>query len=109
MLVSNWKRYWLCFAREDNRGKPQTCTPTDASKEQSDSEHTGACGKLKRTRMDHIAEKVYVGSFHCGVVHKPVSDGESMKIPEAKAAVDKEWQNVKRNSSMGRKEGDIQV
>ena len=30
-----------------------------------------------------------VGSFHCGLVHKPVFIEEAMKIPEAKAAVDK--------------------
>ena len=42
--------------------------------------------------LGHIAEKGYVGSFHYGLVHKPVSLHEAMKIPEAKAAVDKEWE-----------------
>ena len=47
--------------------------------------------QVKRKHMDHIAEKRYVGSFHCGLVHKPVSFHEAMKIPEARAAFDKQW------------------
>ena len=79
-----------CVVREDCRGKPQTCTnATDASKEQSDSENTVTCGMVKRKHMDHIAEKGFVGSFDDGLVHKPVSLPEAMKILEAKAAVDK--------------------
>ena len=63
-----------CMAREDSRGKPQTCaTSTNARKEQSDSENTGACGNVKRKHMDHIAQKGYVGSFHYGLVQKSVS------------------------------------
>ena len=45
--------------------------------------------------MDHIAEKEYVGSFHYGLVHTPVSIQETMKIPEARAAVDKAWNKSK--------------
>ena len=45
--------------------------------------------------MEHIAEKGCVGSFHCGLVHKPGSIQEAMKIPDAKAAVDKELEKVK--------------
>ena len=38
--------------------KPQTCTiSNDARTEPSDSENTGACGKVKRQHMDHMAEK----------------------------------------------------
>ena len=48
-------------------------TSVDASEEQSESENPGACGKVKRQQMDHIAEEGYVGSCHCGLVHEPVS------------------------------------
>ena len=61
-------------------------TPIDASEVQSDSGITGACAKVKQ-HMDHIAEKWYVGSFHCGLVHKPVSIQEAVKVPEARAAI----------------------
>ena len=50
-----------------------------------------------------------MGSFHNGPVHKPVSFQEALKIPEAKAAVDKEWDTIKGNSSMGCEEGEINV
>ena len=37
-----------CIEKEDSRGKPQAvATSIDASEEQSDSENTGACGKVK--------------------------------------------------------------
>ena len=59
-------------------------------------EHAGACRTVKRQHMDHFAEKTFVESFHYGLVHKPVSIQEAMKIPEAKTAVDKEWNQVTR-------------
>ena len=34
-----------------------------------------------------------MGSFHCALAHKSVSIREALKIPEGKAAVDKEWEN----------------
>ena len=51
--------------------------------------NTGTCGQLKRQHLDRIAEKGDVGSFHYGLVHKPVSSREVVKIPEAEAAEDK--------------------
>ena len=81
-----------CIETEDSRWKPQaSATSIAASEEQSDSENTGACRKVRRQHMDHIAEKKYVGSFQNGLVHTSGSIQEAMKIPEAKAAVDKEW------------------
>ena len=79
-----------CIVREDSRGNPQTCRiSTHAHKEQSDSENTEARGKVQRTLVDRTAERGYVGSLHYGLVHKAVSIQEALKIPEAKAAVDK--------------------
>ena len=40
--------------------------------------------------------KGYVGSFHCDLLFNPVSIQEAMQIPEAKAAVDKEWDALKK-------------
>ena len=79
----------------------------DASEEQSHSENTGACGKVKRQHLDKIAEYRCLGSFtlacHFGLVHKPVSFQEAMKIPQAKAAVGKEWNNLKKQLQRGTK------
>ena len=44
--------------------------------------------------MDHIAEKGFLGSFHCSLVKQPISIHEAMGIPEAKAAVNKEWDKI---------------
>ena len=82
-----------CIVREDSRRKPQTCTTAiDASKEQSDSEKTGASGKVERQQMDHIAEKVMWEAFTMAwyISQFPLV---KKKLPEAKAAVDKEWEN----------------
>ena len=75
-------------------------TSVDASEEQSDSENPGACGKVKRQQMDHVAEEGYVGSCHYGQVHEPVSIKEAMKIPAAKAVVDKNMEWIGHNSSL---------
>ena len=41
--------------------------------------------------MVHQADKGYVSEFHYGLAHKPTSIKEVMNLPEANAAVDKEW------------------
>ena len=72
-------------------GEPRAIvTSVDATGEQSGSENKGACGKVKRQRMGHIAEKGFLGSCRCGSIHEPVVIQEVLKKPEAKAAVDKE-------------------
>ena len=62
-----------CMEKNDCKREPQAiATSIDASEEQS---------------MDHIAEEVSVGSFHYGVVHKPVSVFKKL------------WKDQKPNSS----------
>ena len=53
-----------------------------------DSENQGACGRKSEATMygTRRRKKGYVGSFHCGLVQKPASMQEAMRIPEAKAA-----------------------
>ena len=61
----------------------------------------GQIQKIKEMRKSeattsgtHCPKRV-CGSFHCGLVHKPVSIQEALKIPDAKAAVDKELEKEK--------------
>ena len=75
-----------CCEKDDRRGKPQAV-------ELSDPENTGARRSVKRQHTDHIAE--YLGSLHYSLGHNPVSVQEAVKIPDAKAAVDKEWNQFK--------------
>ena len=45
---------------------------------------------------DHIAGKGNNSLQHCNLVHKFIPMPEAMKIPAAKAAVDKEWENWRK-------------
>ena len=42
--------------------------------------------------------------FHYGLGHKPIPFLEAVKLPEAKAAVNKEWEKLKTPTCLGRKE-----
>ena len=89
-LAKDTARTMPCIEKHDSGGESQAvATSIDAS--ESDS---GACRTVKRQHLDHIAEKGYVGSFRDGLEHKPVSVQEAMEIPQAKAAADKEWDEL---------------
>ena len=42
---------------------------------------------------DHVFEKWHNSTKHCDVVHRLILQLQAMKTPDAKAAVDKEWEN----------------
>ena len=48
---------------------------------------------LPKDHEDHIAGKGYKSMSHYNLVHKFLPMPQSMKIPDAKAAVHKEWKN----------------
>ena len=63
-------------------------TLNDANEYQSDSETTGACGKVKRTHMEHIAENGYVKSFRNG--HRMrTKRGQSLKTSVRRRRMEK--------------------
>ena len=107
-LVWNWPKTLLVLCGDSRREPQAIVTKVDASEEQSGSENTGACGKAKRQQMDHIAEK-YVGICHYGSVHELVFIQEALKIPEAKATVDKHMERIEHTSSLGCQESDTKV
>ena len=45
---------------------------------------------------DHIAEKGFNSLSHCNLVHKFAPMPQAMNIPDAKAAVDKEWEKLEK-------------
>ena len=51
---------------------------------------------LPNHHEDHIAGKGDNSLPHYNLVHKFIPMPQAMKIPSAKAAVDKEWENLKR-------------
>ena len=55
---------------------------------------------LPKGHEDHIAGKGYNSMSHFNLVHKIVPMPQAMKIPDAKAAVDKEWKKLETNTSL---------
>ena len=49
---------------------------------------------------DHIAGKGFTSMSHCNLVHKFIPMRQAMKIPDAKAATDKQWKEPKRESTL---------
>ena len=47
-----------------------------------------------RDHEDHIAEKGFTSLTHYNLVHKPIPVHRAMIIPDATAAVDKEWEKL---------------
>ena len=54
-----------------------------------------------KTHEDRIAGEGFTSMAHYNLVHKFIPLPQAMKIPDAKAAVDKEWKNARDNSSLG--------
>ena len=46
--------------------------------------------RVSSSHVDHISRKGHVGIFHYDLFHRPIAILEAVKIPEAKAAVNKE-------------------
>ena len=55
---------------------------------------------LPKDHEDHIAGKGYNSMTHYNLVHKFVPVPQAMKIPDAKAAMDKEWKKLETISSL---------
>ena len=53
-------------------------------------------GSQSKNRQDHIAGKVMNSLSRYKLVHKFIPMLEAMKIPDAKVAVDKEWENSRK-------------
>ena len=49
---------------------------------------------LPKKHEDHIAGKGFTSMTHYNLVHKFIPMPQAMKIPDAKAAVDKEWKKL---------------
>ena len=56
---------------------------------------------LPKYHEDHIAGKEYNSLQHHNLVHKFIPMPQAMKIPAAKAAVDKEWGKTGKDSGVG--------
>ena len=57
-------------------------------------------GAVHKPHQDHITEKGTNSLNHYCLVQKFIPMPQAMKIPDAKEAVDKEWEKLEKKSSM---------
>ena len=57
-------------------------------------------GSLHKSREDHIAGSGIDSLNHYNLVHKYIPVPQAMKIPDAKAAVDKDWEKREKDTGM---------
>ena len=53
-------------------------------------------GSPHRYHEDHVAEKGTNSMTHYSLVHKFIPESQAMKIPDAKAAVETEWEKLEK-------------
>ena len=94
MLARNWKHQWLalCLARIKSK--------IACILEASESARLRMGESLPSHHEDHIAGKGENSLQHYNLVHKFIPMPQAMKIPAAKAAVDKEWEKIGENSGV---------
>ena len=105
MLARNWKHQWgpLCLARQArtvSMGRPVARLMNSKSKlacilEASESTRLRMEESLPNHHEDNFAGKGDNSLQHYNWVHKFIPTPQAMKIPAAKAAVDKEWETGK--------------
>ena len=66
----------------------------DCIVESHESKRQRAESSQSKTHEDHIAGKGFTSMAHCNLVHKFFPMPQAMKIPDARAAVDKEWKKL---------------
>ena len=104
MFARIWKHQWLplCFARHARKvrkGRPVARLMISSQKfacilEASESTRVCMGESLPNHHEDHIAERGNNSLQHYNLVHKFIPMPQAMKIPAAKAAVDKEWEKL---------------
>ena len=109
MLARNWKRRWLllCLARQaSNVGETNGKTNDFKSKlacilEASESTRLRMEESLPNYHEEHIAGMGDNSLQHYNLVHKFIPVPQAMKIPAAKAAVDKKLGDTGKDSGVG--------
>ena len=117
MHGKSWRYRWrrLCFVNWGRPSVPASCWKQTAKTKGSNKflhpkKTKHACivevhvstrqrleSSLPKDHDDHIAGKGYNSMTHYNFVHKFISMPQAMKIPDAKAAVDKEWKKLETN------------
>ena len=102
--VRNWKHQWLllCLVKlwkigsgASNKIKNQLACILEAN----ESTRMRMGNSIPHHHEDHIAGKGEKSLQHSNLVHKFILVPQALKIPAAKAAVDKEWEILKKISA----------
>ena len=98
LRTRNWKKPLRMLARNWKRKRLPLCLARQAriTMEASESTRMRMEESLPKYHEDHIAGKGDNSLQHYNLVHTFILMRQAMKIPAAKAAVDKEWENWKR-------------
>ena len=102
MLERNWKHQWLpvCLARKvrkETRSKTNNCKSKFVCiLEASKSIRLRMEESLPNYHEDHTAGRGDNSLQHYNLAHKFILMPQAMKIPAAKAAVDKEWEKLEK-------------
>ena len=108
MLATNWKHQWLplCFARSVRTIRIVAMVRNPIKSNQNlrvfwKPVNPQDCVWENHYRLkDHIAGKGDNSLQHYNLVHKFIPVPQAMKIPAAKAAVDKEWEKLEKISGV---------
>ena len=91
----------LCKTRREEHR--ETCSVTEKCKtkhacivEADESTRKRMEGTLPKGQEDHVAGKGTNSLNHYNLVHKFIPMPQAMNIPDAKAAVDKEWEKLEK-------------
>ena len=100
--------------KKNNHGKTSSKTNDFKSKfawilEASESTRMRMEESLPKYQEDHIAARADNSLQHYNLVHKFIPMPQAMKIPAAKAAVDKEWEKLEKNSGVGHNKSQKQI
>ena len=93
----------ICLAKIGRRKYSKTSSTSDTRKtkcacicEADESARKRSEGTLHKDHEDHIAGKGINSLSHDNLVQKFIPMPQTMKIPEAKAAVEKEWEHWRK-------------
>ena len=93
MLARNWNNQKCGNGDKSNKAKSKLACILEAS----ESTRARMGESLPNHHEDHIAGKGGNSQQHYNLVHKFIPMLQAMKIPAAKAAVDKEWENLEEH------------
>ena len=109
MQEENWKHQWLLLclarhARKESMGRPVARVVISSlnlrvSWKPVNPQECVWKNLNRNHHEDHIAGKGDNSLQHYNLVHKFIPMPQAMKIPAAKAAVDKEWEKLEKNSA----------